>query len=182
MGIISHGNNAFGGFAVGMQKSKGKFALSNSKGLYLKEYKNGWGGNGSVKTYSFSKWGARLGTGNLMVSLVIGYVQIDGAYQYDKSKYKSEKTFGNVGAKTEQQVGSTALGFASGAVAGYAVLGIFSVITAPAWVAIGTAVVIGGVAGWALSELGDEAVEQIQEYKGSTIINGYDVDDSNFKD
>jgi len=33
-----------------------------------------------------------------------------------------------------------------------------------------------------MSELGDEAIEEIQEYKGSTIINGYDVNDSDFKD
>lgn len=190
VGITSHGNNALGGFGLGMTKINGTFQLVNRKqnsALYrFRHHENNFAGyknkNGGIKTYSYSKWGARVGKVNFSISVVLGVIQIRGAYQYDKSRYNSEEYFGNVGAQTEQQVGSTALGFAGGAVAGYIVLGIFAVITAPAWVALGTAVVIGGVAGWAMSELGDEAIEQIQEYKGSTIINGYDVNDSDFKD
>ncbi len=80
-------NNGLGGLAVGMEHKKGSFALTNSKGIHIKHYESGWSGNPYVKTYSMSKWADGLSKGTFIISLVIGYIQIDSDNQYKDNKW-----------------------------------------------------------------------------------------------
>ncbi|MCP4969739.1 MAG: LysM peptidoglycan-binding domain-containing protein [Arcobacter sp.] len=178
-------NNGLGGLAAGMKEVDGSFALNTSKGVNLKHYESGWAGNHYVKTYSMSKWSSRISKGTFVLSVVIGYVQIDSAHEKDKSylKEKGIKTptfIDGIGQRTERQVASTALGFAGGAVAGkLAVVALVALpFSAGVLLTLGTYIVVGGVVGWALSEIGSEAVEQVQELKRSTIINNYSLEEN----
>lgn len=175
-------NNGFGGLAAGMEYADGTFALSNSKGVHLKHYESGWTGNQYVKTYSMAKWGSRLSNGTLVVSLLIGGYQINSAMNKDEA-YLNENNISkaeflpNVGEGTEQQVGSTLAGFGGGSLASAIAIGILNLPFIPVEIGVGTTVavfvVVGGAVGWVLSKAGNEAVDVIQDLKGSTIFNDY---------
>lgn len=175
-------NNGFGGLAAGMEYADGTFALSNSKGVHLKHYESGWTGNQYVKTYSMAKWGKLLGDGSTVISIVIGVVQIGSAMNKDEA-YLNENNISkaeflpNVGEGTEQQVGSTLAGFGGGSLASAIAIGILNLPFIPVEIGVGTTVavfvVVGGAVGWVLSKAGNEAVDVIQDLKGSTIFNDY---------
>lgn len=181
-------NNGLGGLAAGMEyvtedNPKGTFAMVSSKGLNFNYYENGWHGNQYVKTYSMAKWGKILGDRTFELSLVIGVYQIGSAMNKDEA-YLDENNISkpdflpDVGEQTEQQIGSTGLGFAGG-VATTAVLGIvFAPFEVPALVILGSSILIGGAVGWTLSNLGDKTVEGIQYLMDSTIIHGYPLKDN----
>ena len=175
-------NNGLGGLAAGMKEVDGSFALSNSKGVHLKHYESGWAGNQYVKTYSMSKWATGLSKGTFIISIAVGYVQIDAAYEQDKLEIikksnKIPKGIDGIGQYTERQIASTALGFAGGAlVVRLAMLAL--PVGAGVLLTLGTFIVVGGIVGWALSEAGSEGAELIQEIKGSTLINDYLLEDN----
>jgi LysM repeat protein len=175
-------NNGVGGLAAGLEYADGTFALSNSKGFNLKHYPSSWQGNGYVKTYGMAKWGKLLGDGSNIISVVIGVVQIDSAMDKDEA-YLDENNISkpdylpNVGEQTEQQVGSTLAGFGGGSLVTLGILALPA--EAPVLVILGSAILIGGAVGWALSWAGSEAVDEIQDLKGSTLINDYPLDGGN---
>ncbi len=173
---IGNINNGFGGLATGMEKTGGTFAYKNSKGLYLKHYESGWTGNQYVKTYSMSRWAGRINNGTLWISVVVGAYQIDSAYQTDTSELKKRgikdpSPIERIGQHTEQQVGSTALGFAGGLLVGL----LFLPEEAGFLVTVGIFLLVGGIVGYISSELGSETIEEIQELKGGTLINNYPI-------
>jgi hypothetical protein len=167
-------NNGFGGLATGMEHIDGTFRLHDSKGVSLKHYESGWRGNQYVKTFSMSGLGNKISNGNLIVSILIGYVQIKGAYEKDSLELNKNGIDG-IGQHTEKQAGSTGLGFAGGALTSRLLyLGILALpFELPVLAVLGTSIVIGGMVGWALSESGSAGVEFIQEKKRSTILNDY---------
>ena len=175
-------NNGLGGLAAGMRHVNGSFAMSNSKGVKIKHYRSSWQGNQYMKTYSMSEWGGRLSRGTLIISVVVGFVQIKSAYKQDKAELeekgiKTTKFIDEIGQHTEQQVASTALGFAGGAISGL-VIGVIAVPATGVLIGLGISFIIGGVIGWAFSEAGSKGVEVIQDIKGSTIINDYPLEDN----
>ncbi|WP_324172505.1 type VI secretion system Vgr family protein [Sulfurimonas sp.] len=170
-------NNGLGGLTKGMEYVDGTFATTNTKGVNLKHYSNSWGGNQYVKTYGMSAVSKGIGRGTLVLSVVIGGYQINSAYENDTVEIKKHynqnpSKIEKIGQHTEQQIGSTVLGFAGGVVT--SIIAVIALpVTAGVLLTVGTFVVVGGIVGWALSEAGDAGVELIQETKGSTIINDY---------
>lgn len=166
-------NNAVAGIAKGMDNIEGTFAVRNSKGINFKHYENSWAGDQYVKTNSFSKWGASIGRGTSLLSILIGGYQINSAHDKDQVLYRKESFIDNIGENTEQQIGSTTFGI----VAGGLVTGVITVAILPAsagvFLTLGTYLVVGAAAGWVTSYVGQEVVEEIQDYKGSTIIHNY---------
>ncbi|WP_198263501.1 LysM peptidoglycan-binding domain-containing protein [sulfur-oxidizing endosymbiont of Gigantopelta aegis] len=176
---ISNINNGLGGLAAGMEYVGGTFTLTNSKGINLAHYESAWGGNQYVKTYSMSSIGKRLSQGTLAISLTIGVIQINSAYQTDSkelvySGLEKPSPIKNIGQHTEQQVGSTALGIASGLATG-AIAIFFLPAEAGVILTLGAFIVVGSAVGWVVSLAGSKGVEEIQKLKGSTIINDYSL-------
>ena len=176
LGIL---NDSMGGVAKGMEYKGGTFALKNSKGIYLKHYENGWRGNGPVKTYSMSKWGGRIGKGTLGISIAIGSIQTYGAYRQDTEELRAQGVelggyIDAVGQRTEVTGGSAVSNIVGGAL-GVTLAVAFLPIEAPAAVIVGTMFILGGLIGWGAGKLGEIGVETAQEYKGSTLINDYEL-------
>ncbi|PHO17305.1 hypothetical protein CPU12_10855 [Malaciobacter molluscorum LMG 25693] len=173
-------NNGLGGLVKGMEHKKGSFALTNSKGIHIKHYESGWSGNQYVKTYSMSKWANGLSKGTFVISLVIGYIQIDSAIDKDmielkKRGIKTSTFIDEFGQHTEQQIGSTALGFTGGVILGLVSLPASSSMI----VTVGTFILISTFVGWTLSKIGEKSVELFQNIKGNTIINNYPLKEEN---
>ncbi|RXJ85675.1 LysM domain-containing protein [Arcobacter sp. CECT 8985] len=176
-------NNGLGGLVEGMKYKKGSFALTNSKGIHIKYYESGWKGNGPVKTYSMSKWANGLSKGTFGISLVIGAYQINSAQEKDvielkKRGIKTSSYIDGFGQQTEQQIGSTALGFAGGTVTSI-LIGIIALPVSSILVVLGGSILIGGAVGWIFSKVGEEGIKFIQDSKGSTIINNYPLKEEN---
>lgn len=179
---MSNINNGLGGLATGMEHVDGTFAMKDSKGVNLKYYESGWHGNQYVKTYSMSKWANGISNGTFWISIGIGYYQINSAYEKDTLEIKEHHNenpnfIEGIGQHTEKQIGSTALGFGGGALTSRLVyLGILALpFELPVVVVLGASIIIGGIAGWALSKVGSSSVELVQEKKGNTILNDYPV-------
>ncbi|WP_404319626.1 LysM peptidoglycan-binding domain-containing protein [Malaciobacter canalis] len=176
-------NNGLGGLAVGMEHKKGSFALTNSKGIHIKHYESGWKGNGPVKTYSMAKCASRINNGTFIVSIVIGAYQINSAQEKDvielkKRGVKTSSYIDGFGQQTEQQIGSTALGFAGGTITSI-LIGIIALPVSSILVVLGGSILIGGAVGWMFSKVGEEGIKFIQDSKGSTIINNYPLKEEN---
>ncbi|WP_419777372.1 LysM peptidoglycan-binding domain-containing protein [Malaciobacter marinus] len=176
-------NNGLGGLAEGMEHKKGSFTLTNSKGIHIKHYESGWSGNPYVKTFSMSKWADGLSKGTFIISLVIGYIQIDSAIDKDimelkKRGIKTSNFIDEFGQQTEQQIGSTALGFAGGVITSI-LIGIIALPVSSILVVLGGSILIGGSVGWIFSKVGEEGIKFIQDSKGSTIINNYPLKEEN---
>ncbi|WP_419782581.1 LysM peptidoglycan-binding domain-containing protein [Malaciobacter marinus] len=175
-------NNGLGGLAAGMEHKKGSFALTNSKGIHIKHYESGWGGNQYVKTYSMSKWANGLSKGTFGISLVIGAYQITSAQEKDvielkRRGIKTSSYIDGFGQQTEQQIGSTLTGFTGGSLtSGLIYLGILALpAEVPILAIFGASILIGGAVGWIFSKVGEEGIKLIQDSKGSTIINDYSL-------
>jgi len=176
-------NNGLGGLEAAMEHKKGSFALTNSKGIYIKHYESGWSGNQYVKTYSMSKWANGLEKGSFWISVVLGAYQINSAQEKDvielkKRGIKTSSYIDGFGQHTEQQIGSTALGFAGGALAGRIAI-LFLPAGAGVLFTLGTFILSSGAVGWILSTIGEKSIDKIQEIKGSTIINNYQLKEEN---
>ena len=178
--LVSNTNNAAGGLAAGMQKVDGSFALANSKGLNFTHYANAWGGNQYVQTYKMAKWGTGISNGSNILSIAIGYYQITSASQKDelyleKNNIPKADFLPDLGEGTEKQIGSTGLGLIAGGTAIELVaLGIvFLPFELSVAATLGVYIVIGGVTGWLVSKAGEELVDVVQDFRGSTIVHDY---------